>query len=179
MVTGCLAERYGEETLPDCGTPSLPCDEFGFFMLEHALSTKKPILGICRGAQLINVGLGGTLYQDLPSQCPSPIAHRQTEPKFSFSHEVALTEGEPLHRLLGQKRIRANSFHHQAVKTPGHGLRVMARADDGTVEAIYAPDHPYLFGIQWHPERLLDIDENSRRLFSHFVQACEVSKTIL
>ena len=168
--------RYGEMPTSRCATPSLPFDEFAFLVFSAALTTKKPILGVCRGAQMINIALGGTLYQDLPTQHASPILHQQREPKFSFSHEVSLVKDGPLARLLGTERSPANSFHHQAIKRLGDGLTVMATADDGTVEAIYAPSHPYLFGIQWHPERLIDIDEHSRNLFSHFIQTCEERK---
>lgn len=168
--------RYGEIPSSRCASPSLPFDEFAFLVFSAAQTTGKPILGICRGAQMINIALGGTLYQDLPTQHASPILHQQREPKFSFSHEVSLVKDEPLARLLGAERIPANSFHHQAVKTLGEGLTVIATADDGTVEAIYAPNHPYLFGIQWHPERLIDVDENSRAIFSDFIRACEASK---
>ena len=171
--------RYGEEPNSRCATPSIPYDTFSFLVFEHALPTNKPIFGICRGAQMINVALGGSLYQDLPTQYTSSILHQQREPKFSFSHSVSLVKDEPLARLLGKERILANSFHHQAIKVLGQGLTVMATADDGTVEAVYAPAHPYLFGIQWHPERLIDIDGNSRAIFSHFIETCEASKTKL
>lgn len=165
--------RYGEEASERCDETQPLRDALEFAVLREVLPTGKPLLGICRGAQLLNVALGGTLYQDLPSERPSTIAHRQTEGKFDFSHDIIVSPDTPLHRLLGASRIRGNSFHHQAVKAPGHGLRVMAEAEDGTIEGFWSVDHPYLRAYQWHPERLYDKDENSRALFSDFISACK------
>ena len=165
--------RYGEDPLPACGATISLCDDHGFRIFEAVRATGKPILGICRGAQLINVAMGGTLYQDLPTQAPSDLLHRQQEEKFEFSHEVLLTEDAPLHSLIGKDRIRGNSFHHQAVKDLGKGLAVMAHAADGVIEAIYAPDHPFLWGIQWHPERLCDKSEDNQAIFDRFLSLCK------
>ncbi len=165
--------RYGEDIREHCDEIQPLRDALEFAVLNEALPTGKPILGICRGAQLVNVALGGTLYQDLPSERPSPITHRQTEGKFEFSHDIVVLPDTPLHTLLGRTRVRGNSFHHQAVKALGQGLAVMAEADDGVPEAFYAPDHPYLRAYQWHPERLYDKDGDSRVLFCDFITACQ------
>ena len=164
--------RYGEQTSERCDETQPLRDALEFTVLREALPTGKPLLGICRGAQLLNVALGGTLYQDLPSERPSPIAHRQSEGKVEFSHDISILPDTPLHHLLGATRIRGNSFHHQAIKRLGRGLRVMAEAEDGTVEGIWSVDHPYLRAYQWHPERLFDKDENSRTLFFDFISIC-------
>lgn len=166
-------ERYGEEKLPQCGAPALRRDAFDFAMFEKALATGKPILGICRGGQLINVALGGTLWQDLPSQFPSEIPHVQKEEKFAISHSVAVLPGTPLAAVTGKTRIKANSFHHQAAHRLGKGLQIMARSDDGVVEAMYLPEHRYLWALQWHPERICDIDEDARTIFERFIDACK------
>jgi len=163
---------YREEMLPVCGTV-YPCrDTLEMEVFPLAFSSQKPILGICRGAQIINVALGGTLYQDIPTQLQTDISHRQTEPRFSFSHDVKVLPGTPLHNLVGKDRIRANSFHHQAVKDLGQGLSVMALADDGVIEAMYLEGTQYLRAYQWHPERLFDVSDENRAIFDDFIRAC-------
>ena len=164
--------RYGEETRPQCGQIAHRRDAFDFAMFEKALASGKPILGICRGCQLINVALGGTLWQDLPSQQPSDLLHVQKEGAFEHSHSVSILPNTPLAEVLGQSRLTINSFHHQAAKDIGRGLQVMAKADEGIVEAMYLPEHPFLWALQWHPERLCDIDADARALFSRFITAC-------
>ena len=166
-------ERYGEAASELCGEIQPLRDALEFAVLDEVLATGKPILGICRGAQLINVALGGTLYQDIPSECPSDLAHRQTEARFDFSHDITILPSTPLHALLGVTRIKGNSFHHQAVHTLGKGLAVMAYADDGVIEALWLADHPYLRAYQWHPERLYDKDDDSRKLFFEFISVCK------
>ena len=163
---------YGEETKSTCGEIHPQRDELEMKMLDAAMKTGKPILAICRGAQLVNIYLGGTLHQDIPSEIPSEIFHKQKEPKFSPSHEVKILEGTPLARLVGRGRMQANSFHHQAIKALGAGLAVMARADDGVVEAVTLVGERYLRAYQWHPERLFDSDEDNRRIFFDFLAAC-------
>ena len=165
--------RYGEEKLPQCGEQALRRDAFDFAMFEKALATGKPILGICRGSQLINVALGGTLWQDLPSQQPSEICHVQKEGQFDHSHDVNILPDTPLAAIVGKNRLTINSFHHQAAKVLGKGLQVMATADDGIVEATYLPEHPFLLALQWHPERLCDIDADARALFRCFIDNCK------
>ena len=132
----------------------------------------KPLLGICRGAQLINVALGGSLYQDIPSEYKTEIAHRQGEEKMEYSHSVTVLENTPLAALVGEGELPANSFHHQAAKRLGNGLLPMAYAADGIVEAMYFPAHTYLRAYQWHPERLCERDEKNKALFSEFITAC-------
>ena len=164
--------RYGEGIKPTCGAIQYQRDAFEFKMFDAVIATGKPILAICRGAQLVNVALGGTLYQDLSDEMPSPIAHRQAEPKFAMSHDIKILADTPLHSLIGADRMHGNSFHHQAIKRLGEGLQVMATADDGIVEAVYLPGAPYFRAYQWHPERLVDMDEKNRMIFDDFLAAC-------
>ena len=161
--------RYGEEKKETCGDIIEPRDDFDFRAFNKILKTGKPILGICRGAQLINVALGGTLYQDIPSEITTEIKHRQTEADEVRTHEVHIAENTPLYKILGQAQIGVNSFHHQAAKKLGAGLISIAKADDGVHEAYYLPSHRYLLAVQWHPERLYD--ENSGKIFKDFVNA--------
>ena len=164
--------RYGEEILPVCGELQVQRDAMEFSLLSHVLPTEKPILGVCRGTQLINAALGGTLYQDIPSQLQTTLTHRQLEPKFAYSHAVDVLPNTPLSALIGTRRIAANSFHHQAIKAIGDGLAVMATAEDGVIEALYHTAHPYMRLYQWHPERLCDRDEVHLAPFVEFIAAC-------
>ena len=164
--------RYGEECSPHCGETQPLRDELELAAFPTVFATGKPILGVCRGHQLINVALGGTLCQDLPGECPTGINHRQSAPKTEPSHEIVIAPNTPLAALIGKERMMGNSFHHQAVKTLGKELAVMATAEDGTVEATYHVSHPYLRSYQWHPERLSPFDGDNLRLFADFVSAC-------
>lgn len=162
-------EKYGEEKKPACGDVQIYRDELEFKIFSKAFESRKPILAICRGAQLVNVALGGTLYQDLPTEISSDIAHRQKESVHEYSHEINVVNGSPLYALTGRERMKANSFHHQAVKKLGQGLKVMATADDGVVEAVWYDGEQYLRAYQWHPERLYEADDFNKRIFDDFI----------
>ena len=165
--------RYGEEILPECGNIQDHRDVIELELFARAIRTDKPIVAICRGIQLVNVALGGTLYQDIPSQTKTTLVHSQAEGRFDPSHSVTILEHTPLAAMTGGKtRMVANSFHHQAIKDLGHGLAVMARADDGIIEAVYMPDKPYVRAYQWHPERLCSFDRDNLCLFLEFIAAC-------
>ena len=167
--------RYGEETKPTCEEIQYIRDEFDFKILKLALATDKPILAICRGAQLVNVEFGGTLYQDLPTERPSGTAHRVGgEQKAAISHPVQIVQDSPLRTLLGKNTIITNSFHHQAIKTLGKGLVTMATADDGLIEAVYLDGEQYLAGYQWHPERLYYSDDYHKLIFDEFISHCKM-----
>ena len=168
--------RYGEEILPECGNIQDHRDVIELELFARAIRTDKPIVAICRGIQLVNVALGGTLYQDIPSQTKTSLVHSQAEGRFEPSHSVTVLEHTPLAAMTGGTgRLVANSFHHQAIKDLGRGLAVMARADDGIIEAVYMPDKPYVRAYQWHPERLQAIDSDNLAIFAEFVGACRHS----
>lgn len=152
-VSSC-PERDKEETL----------------LLQKALEADKPILGICRGLQFINVFLGGTLWQDIPSQHPSEIVHRQGKPYDVPTHQVILS-GD-LQSLLGKEVLEVNTLHHQAVKDLGNGLIPMAIAPDGIIEAFMLPGKRFVWAVQWHPEYLFRTDKDSLAIFSCFVEHC-------
>lgn len=164
--------RYGEKARENLGETQVNRDEFEFKVFDKIIKTGKPIIAICRGAQLVNVALGGTLYQDIPSEVDTEISHRQCEPKFAHSHDVKIIPDTPLYEMMGTERIKANSFHHQALKVLGKGLAVMAVADDGIIEAAYSTEMPYLRAYQWHPERLIETDATSRMIFEDFIRIC-------
>lgn len=144
--------RYGERAMPQLGTVNPARDEMELAVLEQALERRLPVLGICRGHQLLNVYFGGTLYQDVETQWPGALRHRQ-EAWGLHSQEALIVETSRLAEIVGGTRIRINSFHHQAIKDLAPGLAVAARAEDGLIEAVEARDHPWVIGVQWHPER--------------------------
>lgn len=154
---------YGEEPLLPLELSPDERTDFEIALFTEVLRLKKPVLGICLGSQLINVALGGSLYQDIPLEISKAINHRG-------EHIISIKEGSLLYNILvGVKTLSVNSAHHQSVKTTGKYLVVCAEAPDGVVEAIEIPDHPFLLGVQWHPERDLD-NEYTRRLFDAFVK---------
>lgn len=168
--------HYGEEVSPLCGSCQSYRDNLELKVFEKAIKSGKPIMGICRGCQLINVALGGTLYQDIPSELNTNILHRQTEPQNAPSHSVTIKSGTPLFELIGNDKMRANSFHHQAVKQTGKGLKPMAVADDGIIEALYCESEQYIRAYQWHPERLYTSERNNKLIFDDFICACGKEK---
>ena len=172
-------ELYGEESLGEVVIVCEKRDETERIILKEAMRQKKPILGICRGIQLINVALGGSLYQDIPLQYPTDVVHGQEPPFDAPSHKVNVTEGSPLWACFAggsqgdflQNGLPVNSCHHQAVKRLADGLEVMAVSEDGLIEAYYLPDYPFLWAVQWHPEMSFHADENSRKIFCAFMDA--------
>lgn len=141
-------------------------------MLQAAVKDDKPFLGICRGIQVVNVGLGGTLYTHIPDQFPKAIDH--TYPgnmRMTLAHKVMVESGTHLADIVRVRTLMVNSLHHQGLKNLAKDLRVAARASDGLVEAVELPDHPFGLAIQWHPEWLTD-QLPTQALFRAFVDAC-------
>ena len=167
---------YGETPHEKTQKPCELRDKLDFACFEYAFKKKKPILAICRGMQLANVALGGTLYQDLPSQFESDIVHKQTEGKFESSHPVFVKEGTPLVRIARKEIMASNSFHHQAIKDLADGFAVMGVAEDGLIEAVYYTGDQYFRGYQWHPERLSGTDVSNENVFSEFITFASRSK---
>lgn len=147
-------------------------DAMESLLMHQMLVRNKPLLGICRGHQLLNVVLNGTLYQDLLTQHPGSLQHRQTQPHHLPCHKVYVQEGTPLHDVLKRTCIEVNSLHHQGVKDLGSALQTMAVSEDGVVEAVYMPGKKFVWGIQWHPERMLE-SETSIKIFRSFVDSCK------
>ena len=166
-------ELYGERTLPECGELCPARDEMELRLLRTVLARDKPLLGICRGIQIVCAALGGTLYQDLASQKPSEIAHLQSAPHGTPVHEVQVLPGTPLSALTGEDRLSVNSLHHQAVKRLPPRLAPMAVSPDGLVEAAWMPEKHFVWLIQWHPELLFENDAASLEIFKALVKAAE------
>ena len=168
---------YGEEPLPELGTTIPERDAFEVAILEHALERGMPVFGICRGLQVLNVALGGTLYQDLTSQLgDGSIAHRQQMPKWQWTHEVEVNGGSEIARIMETAELRVNSYHHQAIKDLAGGLVAVAYASDGVIEAVESSNlsKHWLVGVQWHAEAMRDVEGSEHRnLFSAHVAAAE------
>ena len=133
---------------------------FDLALFPSAIKQAKPVLGICYGMQLINVAMGGTLYQDIGAQKGESINHSEG------GHQIRVDDNP----YLAAGRYEVNSSHHQAVKNTGRGLESFAFAPDGVIEAFYSLQHPFLFGVQWHPERMSN--EISENVFKSFIEAC-------
>ena len=168
--------HYGEEPSPELG-PTIPeRDAFEVALLEAALGRGIPVFGICRGLQVLNVVLGGTLYQDLPSQFGGDVLkHRQATPKWQATHEVEVRVGSYLAGLVGGRVAKVNSYHHQGIKDLAGGLVVSARSSDGVVEAVEGTNlsNHWLLGVQWHAEAMRGADRQQRALFEAHVSAAE------
>ena len=162
---------YREEVSDKCGECCPKRDEMETILLPMVLEQDKPVLGICRGLQLINAALGGSLYQYLPAQHPSSVCHRQPAPYDQPIHSVELVPNTPLRKCLGKDELPVNSCHHQGIKKLASGLQPMAYAKDGLVEAVWKPGSRFVWAVQWHPEFSHKVDENSRKIFGAFVKA--------
>jgi len=161
---------YEQEKTDRCGEICETRDRMEAYIFHEAvLKQNKPALGICRGIQLFNVLLGGTLYQNIPTELPGAIAHVKGPPYDVPAHSVRILPNSPLYELTGKERIEVNSYHHQGINRIAEGLEIIALADDGLVEAVYMPDRFYVWAVQWHPEFSLN-DEVSKKIFASFVE---------
>ena len=155
--------RFGQARHPKTDDVAPARDELELGLTRRALDEDVPLFAICRGIQVLNVALGGTLVQDLPSERPSSIAHSQREPRHESTHAVkVMGEGTRLGRVLGSLEVSVNSMHHQAIDRLGFGLREVAWSPDGVIEGV---------GVQWHPEELVGHDQAARNLFTALVEA--------
>ncbi len=145
--------------------------DFELELVRLAKRADLPVLGICGGMQSMNVGCGGSLYQDIPSQLTKPFEHRQKSPATRLVHAVSIAPGSLLQRIVRKAKLMVNSSHHQSVKAVGPSLVATAFAPDGIVEAIESPAHRFFLGIQWHPEFLFERYPLHRRLFQAFLRA--------
>ena len=158
---------YGQERIPACGEPNLLRDAAEPLLLRAFLAADKPVLGICRGIQVMNAVLGGDLYQDI-----KPFEHLPHNDHWAKVHTVTVRRGTLLSRILGQDTVLVNSQHHQAVDRVAPGFTLAALSEDGIVEAIEKPDARFCLGVQWHPEWISDADPAMQGLFDAFVNAC-------
>lgn len=155
-------------------------DELELTLVRWALEESKPMFGICRGIQVMNVAAGGSLYQDIASQCPDADKHdyfySQDYPVDFLAHPVAVETGSRLSAVLNSDHVPVNSLHHQALKEVPSTYRIVAHSPDGIIEGIEVPHHPFAIGVQWHPEELVTSQGTARRLFLAFVDVCRNGK---
>lgn len=165
-------ERYGSQPHPRVASVDPLRDDLEIALVQIAVEQGLPFLGICRGVQVINVALGGTLYEDIASQCANPLRHDNYPdiPRDFLAHAVKAEAGSRLAAITGCTRFEVNSLHHQALRNAAPSLKAVAWAPDGVIEAVELPGHPFGLGVQWHPECIPDAPE-SLPLFKALVQA--------
>ena len=167
---------YGEEPVSELGVTLPERDAFEMALVGLALRRGMPVFGICRGMQVLNVALGGTLYQDLPSQWEQDLLkHRQATPKWQPTHEVRVSESSYIAEVMGRESVKVNSYHHQGIRDLAEGLVVTGRSSDGVIEAVEAEDlsERWLLGVQWHAEAMRGAGPQQESLFEAHVSAAE------
>jgi len=164
---------YDEEIKYDNVKVNRARDDFERALLDGAMKSSLPILGICRGIQMINVRFGGTLYQDLKNDTALERDHKQPGSRSEPTHSVTVTEPESLLHGVFTGMCRVNSLHHQAINRLGHGLKVTAHSEDGLDEAVeLAEDYPFFLAVQWHPEEMFSERPEQLKIFEQFVAQC-------
>ncbi len=168
---------YGELRSSLCGRTDPARDWVELLLVRWALADKKPVLAVCRGAQLVNVAVGGSLYQDVGTQHPEAIKHDHFpiggRRRDALAHEVHLAAGSRLQQLLGTDSLAVNSMHHQGIARLAPGLVPVATSPDGLIEGVETGNGHFLIGVQWHPEDLVDVDPRMKRLFDAFIDAAK------
>lgn len=170
--------RYGESPHPALGTISPARDHAEVLLAQWAVQADKPLLCICRGIQVLNVALGGSLIQDIPGQVAGALQHNFDSvrvPHEQIAHPVEIEPGSRLADALGTLTAQVNSWHHQALARVASPLHVVARAPDGIIEAVEIPHQRFIVGVQWHPEWLYDTQPEMLRLFQTFVRAASAN----
>jgi putative glutamine amidotransferase len=163
---------YGEEPIKAMRNILEERTHFELGLINLALARDMPLLGVCGGAQAINVALGGSLYQDIQTQVAGAAEHERGSLKDIGGHAVSIVKGTKLRKIVGRKSLEVNTTHHQAVKKLGKGLIVNAAAGDRIVEGIESRRHAFVLGVQWHPEFLVPQDQVQKKIFAAFVRAC-------
>ncbi|HUP88205.1 MAG TPA: gamma-glutamyl-gamma-aminobutyrate hydrolase family protein [Longimicrobiales bacterium] len=166
---------YREDKLDVCGRTDPDRDQVEMLLAKWAIEDGKPVLGVCRGLQVINVACGGTLLQDVEQDNPRGMKHdyfpTQGYARDYLAHDVDIVPDTETARIYMNERVLVNSMHHQGIKSLGAGLIVSVKAPDGLVEGIEGTFDGFCVGVQWHPEMLIETDEGTRRLFAFFVDA--------
>ena len=164
-------KAYGEEPLPGLREIDAELDQMELAVTRAAMAKKLPVLAVCRGIQILNVALGGSLYQDIERQIDDSLNHLQLAAKHVATHSISIETPSQLRAIMQRKTIWVNGKHHQAIKEVARGLIVSARAADGVIEAVEHVSHAFVIGVQWHPEGSWSQDRYSKKLFKAFVRA--------
>ena len=164
---------YSEQPIAQLGKINPPRTFTELESIAFGLDRDLPMLGICGGAQAINVALGGSLYQDIATQFPTTLNHQQEERSNNFGHVVEVTRGTLLYKICGRQTLKVNTTHHQAIRNLGESLAINAIAPDGLIEGIESENHSFVLGLQWHPEVLAQSEAIQRKIFSSFVTVCK------
>ena len=161
---------YHEDLGPLCGETSMILDHYQLALFKAVRAKEKAILAVCRGMQLLNVAMGGNLYQDISLHSPYVLGHNQKSDDGDVCHMVHFKEGNILYDLYGNE-LAVNSYHHQAIHELAEGLKAVGSCKDGIVEAVIMEDYPFGVGVQWHPEKMMLKDDKMLGLFKAFVEA--------
>ncbi|WP_087974664.1 gamma-glutamyl-gamma-aminobutyrate hydrolase family protein [Oceanobacillus rekensis] len=166
---------FNEEPHSKLGTIIPERDQAELAMMKKMLEKEKPILGVCRGSQILNIAVGGDMYQDIYSQMDKELLQHSQKAPFDYcSHFVQVEEGTLLYRLTGKSKFRVNSYHHQANRAVPENFQISGKASDGVIEAIESKNHPFVLGLQWHPEGMVDVkDDPSLNIYRGFIDACK------
>lgn len=174
-------KEYGEERKAYTCDVDQDRDRIELALVRHAQEKNIPFFGVCRGLQVMNIALGGTLYQDVFMEMPEAITHDlhadtggKPFPRSMLGHEIVLNENSQLAEIVGIEKFEVNSLHHQGIKKLASMLSAAGTAPDGLIEAIEMTDHPFFLGVQWHPEEL--DNDISEKLFGAFIDACNTAK---
>ncbi len=169
---------FGEELMTDHGATDLGTDRFHLSLMKYALSLKLPILAICRGMQILNIALGGTIFQDISMRWPASLNHMQlSSDRSDPCHEIAVQKDSILSKFFSEHEM-VNSFHHQCIRVLGKELKISAVASDGIIEAIESDNLPFVVGVQWHPECMTETSDSMRELFFTFVEKSKNAKNL-
>lgn len=170
---------YKEDKLDVCGRTDPDRDAVELMLAKWAIADGKPLLGVCRGMQVINVACGGSLIQDVENESSRFLKHdyfpTQGFARDFLAHDASVKSGTALESIFQSENIQVNSMHHQGIKRLGDGLVASVNAPDGLIEGLEGTSDNYLIGVQWHPEMLVESDEGTRRLFESFVEAARNS----
>ncbi|MEW6182209.1 MAG: gamma-glutamyl-gamma-aminobutyrate hydrolase family protein [Bacillota bacterium] len=169
--------HFGEEPLPCTGQISPRRDVFELTLARTAVLRRLPVLGVCRGMQLLNVAAGGSIHQDLSQGATQPLKHDQDAPRWYPTHTVRIQPGSKLGVIFGRLEIRVNSFHHQSINRLAEGFKCTARSPDGVVEGIESGSLPFAVGVQCHPELMWEKDSIFRNIFAALVDSCSLKRS--
>jgi len=179
LLTGgadCDPKRFGESKHEKTDGIDPARDHAEILLTQWAVAEDKPIFGICRGVQMMNVALGGSLIQDIPSQVQTQQEHRVgvlNMPREKSLHTTAIDANSRIASIIKNSEVGVNSFHHQALKKVAPGLVVTSRSNDGIIESVEMPNKQFVLGVQWHPEDMADLRDDMQALFDEFVKTCK------